>query len=94
MRGKKQMAKRVQRATIANELLVWLKEQGITGAYLSYPYVGEFIKSKGHDVFEVWKAWDLLKEAGRLSPDHRHGWKVLDFTPIALDDNGDLEKVE
>lgn len=90
MRGKQQIEKRVHRAAIANEMLVWFKEQGITEAYLSYPYVGKFAREKGHNVFECWKAWELMKAAGRLSRDDRHGWKVLDSTPIALDGNVNL----
>lgn len=92
MRGKKQITKRTQRAAIANELLAWFKKQGITGANLSYPYVDDFARSKQHELFESWKAWDLLREAGRIASHAGPGWKVVDFTPIVLDDNGDLVK--
>jgi hypothetical protein len=89
MRSKKQVSIRQERANVANRLLAWFKGQSIIGACHTYPYLKEFSEVRAYPIFTVWKAWDLLKEAGRLSPDHGHGWKVLDFTFIAIDDNGD-----
>lgn len=44
MRSSKQVANRMQRAALANELLAWLKEQNITGANFSYRELGIPIK--------------------------------------------------
>lgn len=90
MRSKKQVALRQKRVVIANELLLWIEASGKTEGYLAYPVVGQFAREKGCGVFEVWKAWDLLKEAGRLNRDQRHGWELLESTPIQIDANGDL----
>lgn len=94
MRNPSQVAVRQKRVEIANELILWMKDRGHThGIGNNYPDFWGFGEVKGsHNSFEVWRAWDILKEAGRVNKDQRQGWKLLDSTPIQLDANGDIRR--
>jgi hypothetical protein len=39
MRNKKQIADRVKRATIANELLAWMQKTGQSSGWMAYPMI-------------------------------------------------------
>jgi hypothetical protein len=80
-------------AATANELLLWMKNNGQTSGK-SRPMIEGFCRDTGRDGDQfpyVWMAWELLQKAQRLKWNGSgRVWKVLDFTPISLDDNRDL----
>lgn len=89
-RNKFQLEVRKYRVELANNILAWMKEKGISGGKLTLPTLDQFARDKHIKLFAGWQAWDLLREAGRLCRWSGAGWKVLDYTPIAADENGDL----
>ncbi len=90
MRHTGQIAQRVQRAAIANELILWMEMYKKTSGHRAFPMLIQFTRTKGYETFEAWKAWEILKEAGRLNRDHRHGWELLESMPVVIDKKGDL----
>ena len=82
------MANKTQRA---NELLAWIKEKELSqGSKAFENIIKPFAREKQCPLFEVWQAWDLLKEAKRRLPRPGWRWEVVDFEPVFIDDEGNL----
>lgn len=95
----KQIVKREQRIKLANEMLAWLQVKQITAGRHAYQEVVipfATIKDINHfpGLYEVWQAWDILKDAGRRTDRPGCYWMVVSFTPISWDGNGDIVKEE
>lgn len=92
MRNKTQIAVRVKRVGIANELLGWMNKKGYEHGRVVLPVVAEFMSSRRSadilETYEVWKAWDMMRETGRVGD--ARGWTVLNWAQISIDEKGDV----
>jgi hypothetical protein len=96
-RTQEQVEKQVARAEFANKLIDWLEKSKITEGCLIYPIISDFIKdlnrlpweslSRLH--IEAWKAWDMLRDAGRVVSRPGH-WELLESTHIEIDRKGNI----
>jgi len=94
MRHPKQRAQRLSRIKLANELLKLLKGREELEGYSPYEgIVVPFAEEREVAVFEVWKAWDILKEAGRREARPGSHWSMTSFEPIEANENGDIRSV-
>jgi len=94
MRNQKQRSQRLSRIKLANELLELLKgrDQWEGNDALS-GIVEPFAEKSGVAIFEVWKAWDILMEAGRRRPLPGSYWALSAPSwslPIEANENGDI----
>ncbi|MDD5701039.1 MAG: hypothetical protein PHU23_03220 [Dehalococcoidales bacterium] len=90
-RTEKQKMLQKQKVTIANDLLAYLKEEGIEkGKNNAIPL--KFIEERNIELYTGWQSWAMLYKAGRLIaikyPGYQ-GWEVADYTPIETNENGD-----
>lgn len=93
MRSQKQRTQRLERIRLANEILAWLEGKGKKRGIYSYASViGPFLQEKSADRYEVWQAWNILKEAGRRSGLPGPKWSINSFDPIAANENRDIYK--
>lgn len=91
MRNKRQRAQRLERIRLANEILAWLEGKGEKHGLYSYASViGPFVRERNADMFEAWRAWDILKEAGRRPALPGPKWDINSFKPIEANENGDI----
>ena len=95
MRSQKQRAKRLDRVRLANEILAWLQgREEKEGLYSYASVIGPFARHKGFlKHFEIWKAWDILKEAGRRPALPGPVWRIDSFEPIDANEDGDIIRV-
>ncbi|MDP2729106.1 MAG: hypothetical protein Q8O55_01330 [Dehalococcoidales bacterium] len=90
MRNQGQRVVRQKRVKIANELILWIEDLPQTKGHLAFPVVEQFARERKETLFEVWEAWAILRAANRLNSDGRHGWELLNTTPIQVNANGDI----
>lgn len=82
-RSKKQLALRLERIKIANWLLEWLDTKHMhRGSKAHENIIVPFSKQREIEVYEVWRAWDILKEAGRRSASPGPCWVILSWEPV------------
>lgn len=92
MRSKGQIQVCQRRADLANELMAWMKESNLLTGYRLYPVMVKFSRYRDVKIFECWKAWEILKAAGRVTGDNRHHWVFNSFVEVSLDENGDVRR--
>lgn len=86
-----QIRVRQNKAKIANELLTWIREKELYDGHGAFEHIiRPFAQEKDLPLFQVWQAWDLLKEAVRRLPRPGPRWEVVHFKPIVIDDEGNL----
>lgn len=100
MRNKEQIKKRQERCRLANIILEWMKSKDITcgrnaGETVISPLswditMGEKYRKEKWYAFDVWKAWEMLRESYRIVGDERVQWRVSSWTPLLLDHKGDI----
>ncbi len=90
MRNIHQSAVRKKRAEIANELLIWMENNQPTKGLKPYDMLVQFLEDKDYKIFDAWAAWDILRDAGRLKTQWHGHWELLGFTPVKLDDKGNI----
>lgn len=94
VRTEKQLALRLERIKIANWLLEWLDGKHMyRGANAYATIIAPFAKEKGIAVYEVWQAWDILKEAGNRSAQPGNRWSIISWEPIEADADGNIREV-
>ena len=76
------MLKREDKIPIANALLKWLeKHPRDCGLKVFKSIINPFSNESGYTSFEVWKAWDLLRQTGRVRGLYTRR-TVVSYTPI------------
>ena len=76
----------LQRKEIAEKLLAWLKGKNITNCESSYKVIRQCSEEIHEQIYDLWKAYELLRIMGRLelnNPNGKRGFHVIDFTPLA-----------
>ncbi len=87
----KRIEVRLRRIELANRLLKWLEEgQQLEGSHTYETVIIPFAKIEKADVYEVWKAWDILKESGRRQPRPGGHFTILSPDPIKANQFGDI----
>jgi len=80
--------------TIAEELLLWLKERQMAkGQWCGDNIIFPFAEQTKYNAYKVWKAWDMLKTLGKRGKTNKNcEWQIADFEPIQsmLRGNGSL----
>ncbi len=90
-RTEKQLAMRLERVKIANWLLEWLDaKQMYRGSKAFQNIIAPFAQEKRIEIYEVWKAWDILKESGRRSASPGASWVILSWEPVEVDRDGKI----
>ena len=97
----KQVQVRLRRVELANRLLEWLKEIPLLagpgplleGSHQHERIVIPFAKIEKTDVYEVWKAWDILKESHRRAGSPGGHFTILSTEPIKVDQLGNIIRV-
>lgn len=77
----------LQRKDTAERLLVWLKENNITSCPKTYDILCQCSEAIDEPVFDLWKAYGLLRIMGRIElncPNGKKGFRVLDYTSLAV----------
>ncbi len=77
----------LRRKEIADKFLTWLKENNISTCDKSYDVIKKCSNEIDEPTYEIWKAYDLLRILGRIelnNPNGRHGFNVLDFSPLSV----------
>lgn len=79
---------RQSRVRNANRLLVWIAKRGyLSGKRLNEEIIDPYSEETGITPYEVWRAWDMLKEAGRCQNHSCWRWEILSKeTVICLED--------
>ena len=91
MRKGRQRTQRLERIKLANELLAWLEGNGMKRGIYSYASViTPFVTASRSERWEAWRAWDILKEAGRRPGISGPHWAINSFKPIEANENGDI----
>ncbi len=90
-RNAKQIQVRLGRVELANRLLKWLKERKqFEGSHTHETVIIPFAKIEKADDWEVWKAWDILKESGRRLGHPGGHFSILSPDPIKADQFGNI----
>jgi len=74
-----------EKRKLADELLIWLKENDLKNWSNNSNIIHNFAGDHSVQIYEVWKAFELLRFCGRLiynNPNGRKGAHVESFTPI------------
>ncbi|KKL98739.1 hypothetical protein LCGC14_1821400 [marine sediment metagenome] len=74
-----------EKRAIAEKFLHWLSENSIKDWPNTYSLIVRAADALDEEVYNLWKAYDLLVILGRLeriSPNGRKGCRVLCFTPL------------
>jgi len=77
----------LQRKNVAEKFLVWLQDKNISTCPKTYDVIRQASGDIDEEIFHIWRAFELLRIMGRLelhSPNGRKGFKVLDYTPLAV----------
>lgn len=72
---------------LADNLLRYLVRQPQRSWPDSHTIIEAAAKELGHQCFECWRAYDLLRIMGRIqlnNPNGRHGFQILDTTPLSM----------
>ena len=91
-RSEKQLALRLERVKVANWLLEWLDaRQMYRGSKAFQNIIAPFAQEKRIEIFEVWQAWDILKESGRRSASPGVSWVIISWEPIEAEAGGNIK---
>ncbi len=91
VRKGKQIQVRLRRVELANRLREWLKErQQFEGSHIYEKVIIPFAKREDTDEYEVWKAWDILKESGRRLGRPGGHFTILRTDQIKVDQFGNI----
>ena len=91
-RNQKQLAMRLERVKIANWLLEWLDaRQMYRGSKAFEKIITPFAQEKRIVIYEVWQAWDILKESGRRSTSPGVRWVIIGWEPVEADADGNIK---
>ncbi len=74
-----------QKRGIADKLLRWLKDNDTKSWANTYLILREASSALDEEVFNLWKAFDLLLILGRIeriSPNGRKGARVISYAPL------------
>jgi hypothetical protein len=77
----------LQRKELADKFLSWLKDKNISRCDRTYDVIKQCSKEIDEPIYDIWKAYDLLKIMGRITlnrADGKAGFTVLDFTPLSV----------
>jgi hypothetical protein len=92
MRNRAQLELRQKRVTIANELLNWLcTKKKLPHEKVHAEIILPFSEATPYDEFEVWKAWDILKQTNRVTSFSCWQWEILSSKHVKMLENGNLE---
>ncbi len=72
---------------VADKLLRWLKTNNIETWVKTLPVFVQASEELGEEIFNLWKAYELLRSMGRVALNCGNGKKgahVVDYTPLAL----------
>ena len=75
----------LQKRAIAERFLSWLREKNILSWPNTYSIIVRAADALDEEIYNLWKAYDLLVILGRLeriSPNGRKGCRVLLYTPL------------
>ena len=75
------------RRRVGDKVLVYLKEHKIATCGNSYKMLRDVSNAINEPLYVVWKSYELLRIMARLelnSPNGRRGFRVLDYTPLAV----------
>lgn len=73
------------RREVADKILLYLKEHNISSCANSHAMLSEIAEAIDEPLFNLWKAYELLRIMARLelnSPNGKKGFHVLDYSPI------------
>lgn len=76
---------RTEKRLIANALLEWLVVKKHKIWLNNYDILHNFATERGYHLFDVWKAYHLLRDVGRIEPNNPNGRKgahVVSYAPI------------
>lgn len=90
MRNDRQVADRLARVEIANQLMDWLKEAKIERGRNATSVLHRFEQELGVAPWDAWHAWDILKEAGKRCGKRGGTWWMLEWSHVVANDNGDV----
>lgn len=92
-RSEKQLALRLKRVEIANWLLEWLDARQMYRGSMAYEnIIVPFAQEKRIEVYEVWKAYDILKDSGRRAASPGPFWVILSWEPVEVDRDGRVKR--
>ena len=82
---------RLKRVELANQLLEWLDaKQMRQGSKAFESIILPFAREKDVEIYEVWKAWDILKEAGLRATSTGPLWAILGWESVEVDGDGNI----
>lgn len=91
MRNKQQLALRLERVALANELLAWLDRKKLyQGKDAWQLIIDPFVAETNYPGYEVWLAWGILHEAGRRRTSEGSNWSVKSVEPVVVNLYGDV----
>lgn len=77
----------LQKKEIADKFLKWLKDNNITTCEKSYNTIKQCSESINKQIYDLWKAFDLLRIMGRIelnNPNGKYGFRIIDYTPLSV----------
>ena len=91
-RSKRQLDLRLERIKIANWLLEWLNAKNMLRGSKAYQnIIVPFAQDIRVDVYETWRAWDILKDSGRRAASPGPSWAILSWEPVEADADGKIK---
>lgn len=76
----------IKKRAVADSLLKWLKENSIKTWPKTYTVFLQASEELNEEIFDLWKAYELLRSMGRVAlncGNGRKGAHVVDYTPLA-----------
>ena len=90
-RSKQQLSLRLKRVEIANWLLGWLDARQMHHGSKAYEnIIVPFAQEKDIEIYEVWRAWDILKKAGLRSAPEGPLWAIFSWESVEADGDGNI----
>ncbi len=77
----------IKKRQVADKLLKWLKDNDIETWVKTYSVFVQASEELNEEIFNLWKAYELLRSMGRVVLNCGNGKKgahVVDYTPLAL----------
>ncbi len=92
MRTEKQIEKRRHRTQCANLLLSWMQSNQLNkGTSVIKQIIEPFQREKDLKPYECWRAFEILKEAGRIKTVSGGGFTVNDFDAVTFHEDGSIK---
>lgn len=74
-----------EKIELANRMLAWLKEKGISEGPNPQAVIKEFAEHEQIEVYKAYRAWELLYQMGRrVKSQGGHNWKLTSFAAISF----------